>query len=654
MNENSAPAVKNSRLAAALHLAGLGFPVFPLYSPSEGDPKRPRIKGWQEQATTDTNKLCACWAQWPDCNPGILTTDYVALDVDAKPDRDGYAALRALGYDPLQLAGETYSQHTPSGGLHIVYRAPYPVRGGVDVLGPGVDIRGRGGLVVGAGAEFPGGAYTANDLPVANAPAWLLDRLQRAREKSGQPVEILKGVDAQRAERRAVEYLESLPVATEGGRNVACHDAANRLGDLGVDPDAAVSLMVEHFRTAPGLDHDEIEKTTRSAYNSREAAIGYLAPEILFSRIPGAAAANEDAPAPSSGDETRERRPRFKIRSGADLLIDYPNRRDLVEDLLPEQGVSLIVGAPGCGKSFLALDMGLHVALGRTWHGYNVKAGSCVYIAAEASDAQRIRFDAWCRHYNVKPEKIPFGLVSAAPNLRSAEDTAALVDAIRDFSAVPVLIFIDTVAQVLNGDENSAADVNLFLANCNGIARAFGCHVVAVHHLGKDARLGARGSSAFVGNVDNHLNVETTPRGTNVYLGRNKLGATGPALSFRLEPVPLGTNYYGKSVQGAVVKPTRPAGSDVFDPVGPQPKGDKARIALAKLRELAAVTEDPRGWVRAEDWRRACVGALSPEASLTTDARAFRRARKDLTAEKFVIDRGDHVMPEIFPPENSE
>ena len=37
------------------------------------------------------------------------------------------------------------------------------------------------------------------------------------------------------------------------------------------------------------------------------------------------------------------------------------NCRWLIEDVLPQVGVGLLFGHPGCGKSFLSLDLALHV-----------------------------------------------------------------------------------------------------------------------------------------------------------------------------------------------------------------------------------------------------------------------------------------------------
>src|SRR5690348_9113974 len=55
----------------------------------------------------------------------------------------------------------------------------------------------------------------------------------------------------------------------------------------------------------------------------------------------------------------------------------------LVHGFLGSGDASAFYGIPGCGKSALAEDLGLHVAAGREWHGRAVQQGAVLYVALE-------------------------------------------------------------------------------------------------------------------------------------------------------------------------------------------------------------------------------------------------------------------------------
>src|SRR5665213_1909932 len=55
----------------------------------------------------------------------------------------------------------------------------------------------------------------------------------------------------------------------------------------------------------------------------------------------------------------------------------------LVKNLLGVGEASACYGVPGCGKSALVEDMGLHIAAGLPWHGRDVSQGAVCYVALE-------------------------------------------------------------------------------------------------------------------------------------------------------------------------------------------------------------------------------------------------------------------------------
>ena len=132
------------------------------------------------------------WRYWGDAGEeptvaegggcGIRTGDGLfVLDLDVKDGKDGVAALEQV------LAGrelpDTVVVYTPSGGVHLYFEAPPDATGAPPwignsrgALGPGIDVRGDGGYVVGPGSPHRlGGVYHEEGAAIALAPPWLVD-----------------------------------------------------------------------------------------------------------------------------------------------------------------------------------------------------------------------------------------------------------------------------------------------------------------------------------------------------------------------------------------------------------------------------------------------------------------------------------------------
>src|SRR5574343_233009 len=164
----------------ALSLAGDGFFIFPI-KPLD---KTPAITGWQEAATRNPRVIELHWATNPDYNIGIYTGKFgddggalLVVDVDVKEGKNGYEELLRLELDGWELP-QTRCHITPSTGRHYFYRVSAPVRQGANVLAPGLDVRSRGGYVVGRGSTLVSGVYTLDGSishPV-DAPQWLIER----------------------------------------------------------------------------------------------------------------------------------------------------------------------------------------------------------------------------------------------------------------------------------------------------------------------------------------------------------------------------------------------------------------------------------------------------------------------------------------------
>jgi len=150
---------------AAQAYAALGYPVVPMHAirpgcgctcragpacPEAG--KHPQLAGWMRLASTDPGGVGRWWRRWPQANVGLVTgrrLDVLDLDGD-----QGVEALRAA----LQIAPQEHPgpvARTGSDGWHLLY-APSGLGNRVRLL-PGVDWRGRGGLIVAPPSQHASG-----------------------------------------------------------------------------------------------------------------------------------------------------------------------------------------------------------------------------------------------------------------------------------------------------------------------------------------------------------------------------------------------------------------------------------------------------------------------------------------------------------------
>lgn len=88
-----------------------------------------------------------------------------------------------------------------------------------------------------------------------------------------------------------------------------------------------------------------------------------------------------------------------------------------VHHLLPQVGLAVIYGESGSGKSYLALDVAAHVALGRDWCDRRCKPGVVVFIAAENPASAENRIATWKQHH-VDVSDAPLAVLPALINLR--------------------------------------------------------------------------------------------------------------------------------------------------------------------------------------------------------------------------------------------
>ncbi|RKQ57829.1 AAA domain-containing protein [Vogesella indigofera] len=282
----------------------------------------------------------------------------------------------------------------------------------------------------------------------------------------------------------------------------------------------------------------------------------------------------------------------------------------LVHAYLEEDTMAVMYGAPGMGKSFLALDMSCCVATGTPFHGQAVKQGAVFYIAGEGHNGIARRVKAWAQYHGFSgmPEQL---FVSKAPaDLVNGLNAVGVANAIRRLviatGVMPRVIVIDTMARNFIGDENSAADVGRFVSNVDMLRRKWRATVVIVHHSGKDSSKGARGSSALKGAVDAEYEVSRPGGGVQLTAHKMKDAENPPDLSFEMIAVPLQEDTHAVTIS-AVLKLTDHSAH--MKPEEPVRLGKHQVTVLDILKQMLG---DDTESVSVAHWQTQCIEARVP------------------------------------------
>jgi hypothetical protein len=221
-----------------------GWHVFPSPPGTKKSHKSAEYSDGRPWGTTrDLDEIRRDFEQWPDANVGIVCGEIsgifvVEADTLAGHGKDGFAALAAMEakHGPLPA---TLQAESPSGSVHFYFRYPgFHVKTSASEIAPGIDVRGDGGMVIAPPSVKPGsGAYKWRSiLPIADAPAWLLDMV-KAPKHSTRAIGIareapagLRPPDDTHAARILKAACEKVLAAESGMRNAALNAQAFFVG----------------------------------------------------------------------------------------------------------------------------------------------------------------------------------------------------------------------------------------------------------------------------------------------------------------------------------------------------------------------------------------------------------------------------------------
>jgi hypothetical protein len=449
------PAIRD----AALLYAHLGLSVIPLRG------KAPWFDDWPNRATDDPDVIAGWWEHWPTVNVGIATgvkSNVFVVDIDPeKGGRDSWDDLRTSGIP------DTWQAITGRGGTHYYFRYPkFRVKTCAGIL-PGIDIRGEGGQAVAPPSVHPDthrryewdGSKPIDQQPIAEPPGWMLDLLR--------PKEV---------QREHVFVPERIP---KGVQHTTLVSMAGQLRRMGLTPpEIFPSLMaVNQNRCEEPGPEPNIRKIADSMAKYEPSS------RSLY------AEANKLWSLTRYYEEQKTQQVKVSgLKSAYDLLKNPPPAQtEIIEGIL-HNGSTICAGRPKVGKSWLALQMAISVAVGAPFMGWCrvKKPGGVLYGALEESDSLTSnRLKLLLQEGSIQLQNLQFFYSIPGGTL---ESLAKMIT-----EANPTLVIIDTYLALFKQTHPQSGRGNLLAEDyaktdwATQLANKIGCAIVLIHHTRKDS-----------------------------------------------------------------------------------------------------------------------------------------------------------------------
>ena len=642
------PAEPNPMLDSALAYARLGISVFPVHGLRNGvcscgstdcksPAKHPATPHGLHDATTDTAQIRAWWGAKPYLNVASPTVDRITLDID--PRNGGDLSLERIEERYGKLP-DTWMVYTGGGGTHYTYRLPrglaIKTAHPISPTFPGIDLQGSGAYVLlPPSTHISGRKYlpeASSDIldgqAIATAPDWLLQlcALHSEAERSTEPVELHNAFPSELAEARA---------------------ALDRLDpDCGYEPWVKVGQALHStcWIEAYGLWAEwsakgtkwcgdiELRKKWRSFDANRSVQVTINTLYWMAKQMGQQAEPPPASEAPKSS----------WLVFASDLMAERQTVAWTISGVIPHNVLGQIFGASGSGKTFVHLDMALHVATGRDWHGHKVKPGAVLLVAGEGFYGLSKRLHAWAGHHEQDMAGVPLVLTRGAIVVPDRKELGKLRDevlAVQDRLAVPLSwIVLDTLNRNFGGgDENSTQDMSRFVDGMAWLRDELQTGVCPIHHTGHLDGSRSRGNSSLYGALDYEIKVERDRESRIIKLACTKMKDAEEFADKYFESVPVGTPVTDEegAIQTSIVlvETAQPGEVDDVAPHHLQAASDIVRRLaseyIARLTSQDLAVPDPT-LVPLEDVREAFISTYEKRDS---GRRAWNRIKVDLVAQ---------------------
>jgi hypothetical protein len=341
-----------------------------------------------------------------------------------------------------------------------------------------------------------------------------------------------------------------------------------------------------------------------------------------------------------------------RITTVQDAVIDL-DWNYLVDGWFLGSEASIVYAPSNLGKSTFVIDLASAVVSGMDWHGYATRRGSVIYVAAESaiSIVERAKplLAAGAAPFHVLDDRLD--LFDAAADI---EALAALTQALEAKSGEPVaLIVVDTLTLCMGrGDENNNGDAGRVVRSAIELAKLTGCHVLLVHHTGKDRNSGPRGASNLVGTADAAVELVAVEKDgeklVRAIQTKQRRLAKSETITFKIVSKLLGHTSEGKARTVSAIKPV--ASGELIDLDQPQARPDRAQSVLAAFIALEGATppEQRMAGFTASEVAEASFQSHGAGMKIDSWKKAVRTALSELAASPSVLlalDGGRYARP---------
>jgi hypothetical protein len=245
----------------------------------------------------------------------------------------------------------------------------------------------------------------------------------------------------------------------------------------------------------------------------------------------------------------------------------YIPKPELIRDTIPRTGVGFFGGQSGAWKTFFALHASTCLMTGQPLADRSVeRTGGVVYLAAEGEGTIEGRLKARRGQLDDPNEVLPFFQLTrmgaicdkAAFDSLELRLTEASVHLRKNFEVPLVAVIIDTVAaagMIPEDKENDPGAWQKIFDALQPMSVRLDCVFILIHHAGKNASSGLRGSSNARAGADFALmlacerdEITGLTKDHFLHLAKSREAPEGPIAAIRSNPVQIGVRDDGTPI----------------------------------------------------------------------------------------------------------